>query len=37
MMQMEDVRSDIFNLSGQRVGNDFRGIVVKNGRKYIQK
>lgn len=33
----EDVRSDIFNLSGQRVGNDFRGIVVKNGRKYIQK
>jgi hypothetical protein len=35
--QKEDVRSDIFNLSGQRVGNDFRGIVVKNGRKYIQK
>ena len=35
--QKEDVRGDIFNLSGQRVGNDFRGIVVKNGRKYIQK
>ena len=27
----------VYNLSGQRVGNDFRGIVVKNGRKYIQK
>ena len=27
----------VYNLSGQRVGNDFRGIVIKNGRKYIQK
>lgn len=27
----------VYNLSGQRVGKDFRGIVVKNGRKYVQK
>lgn len=33
----EDVRSDIFNLSGQRVGKDYKGVVIKNGRKMIQK
>lgn len=26
-----------FNLAGQRVANDFKGIVVKNGRKFIAK
>lgn len=25
-----------FNLSGQRVGNGYKGVVVRNGRKYIQ-
>ncbi len=35
--QKEDVRSDIFNLSGQRVGKDYKGVVIKNGRKMIQK
>ena len=27
----------IYNLAGQRVSNDFKGIVVKNGKKYIAK
>lgn len=27
----------IRNLSGQRVGSSFKGVVIKNGRKYIQK
>ena len=27
----------MFNLQGQMVGNNYKGIVVKNGRKYIQK
>jgi hypothetical protein len=35
--QKEDGRSDIFNLSGQRVGKDYKGVVIKNGRKMIQK
>ncbi len=26
-----------FNLAGQRVGKTFRGIVIRNGKKYIQK
>ena len=33
----EEGRSDIFNLSGQRVGKDYKGVVIKNGRKMIQK
>ena len=28
---------DYFNLSGQRVGKDYKGIVIKNGKKYVQK
>lgn len=27
----------IYNLAGQRVGKDYRGIIIKNGRKYINK
>lgn len=27
----------IYNLSGQRVGKSYKGIVVKNGKKYVQK
>ena len=27
----------IYNLSGQKVGNDYKGIVIKNGRKYLMK
>ncbi len=35
--KMGDERGDIFNLSGQRVGKDYKGVVIKNGRKMIQK
>ena len=27
----------IYNLAGQQIGNGFKGIVVRNGKKYIQK
>lgn len=27
----------IYNLSGQRVGADYKGIVIRNGRKYVQR
>jgi hypothetical protein len=27
----------VFNLAGQRVGKEYKGVVVKNGRKYVQK
>lgn len=26
----------VYNLAGQKVGNDYRGIVIRNGRKYIK-
>jgi len=28
---------DLFNVAGQRVGNDYKGIVIKNGKKIIKK
>lgn len=27
----------IYNLSGQRVGEDFKGIIIKNGKKYLNR
>ena len=27
----------IYNLAGQKVGKDYKGIVIQNGRKFIQK
>ena len=35
----EEIRNDgyIYNLSGQRVGPDYKGIVIKNGKKYVIK
>lgn len=30
-------QSAIYNLAGQRVGKDYRGVVIKNGKKLIQK
>ena len=33
----EEGSNEIYNLSGQRVGKDYKGVVVKNGRKMIQK
>ena len=32
-----DVRSDIYNFAGQRVNGTAKGIVIQNGKKYIQK
>ena len=31
------VHSSIYNLAGQKVGADYKGIVIKNGKKYFQK
>lgn len=28
--------SSAYNLSGQRVGSDYKGVVIRNGRKYVQ-
>jgi hypothetical protein len=30
-------RHETYNLSGQRVGHDYKGIVIRNGKKFIQK
>ena len=30
-------QTSIYNLAGQKVGTDYKGLVVKNGRKFIQK
>jgi len=27
----------MFNLAGQKVANDFKGMVIKNGKKFINK
>ena len=27
----------VYNLAGQKVGKDFKGLVIKDGKKYIQK
>lgn len=35
--KMADVRGEVYNLSGQRVSDSYKGIVVRNGRKYIMK
>lgn len=32
------VRSDaVFNLAGEKVGNDYKGVVIENGKKYLNK
>ena len=31
-----DVNAPVYNLAGQKVGKSFKGIVVKNGKKFIQ-
>ena len=31
------VNGETYNLSGQRVGNDYKGIVIVNGKKYLRK
>ena len=32
-----DLNAPVYNLAGQRVGNDYKGIVIKNGVKMVQK
>jgi hypothetical protein len=32
-----DTKAPIFNLAGQRVNKDYKGVVIQNGRKFIQK
>lgn len=33
----DDVNAPAYNLAGQRVGNDYKGVVIKNGKKTIRK
>jgi hypothetical protein len=33
----KSAESSSYNLSGQRVGNDYRGIVIQNGKKTIKR
>ena len=35
--KMEGVRVEYYNLNGQRVSNDYKGVVILNGRKVIKK
>ena len=35
--EREASSAPVYNLSGQRVGSKYRGIIIKNGRKYIAK
>lgn len=37
MINDVDSAIPIYNISGQRVGEDYKGIVIKGGRKYLQK
>ena len=33
----EDANAPVYNLSGQRVNDSYKGIVIKNGKKYINR
>ena len=33
----EDANTPVYNLAGQRVGKDYKGVVIKNGKKHIQR
>ena len=35
--QLEESNAPIYNLSGQRVGNDYKGVVIQNGKKFVVK
>jgi len=35
--EQSGVQNGLYNLSGQAVGNDYKGIVIKNGKKYFNK
>lgn len=35
--ERNDANAPIFNLAGQRVGKDYKGVVIQNGKKYLNK
>ncbi len=37
VVELNDANAPIFNLAGQRVGNDYKGVVIQNGKKYLNK
>ncbi|MGN1375125.1 MAG: hypothetical protein ACI4V5_01075, partial [Prevotella sp.] len=37
MIESSDADAPMFNIAGQRVGNNAKGLVIKNGKKYMQK
>ena len=37
VVERNDANAPIFNLAGQRVGNDYKGVVIQNGKKYLNK
>ena len=37
VLEFDNLDAPAYNLAGQKVGKDYRGIVIKNGRKYINK
>ena len=36
-IQVQQANGVVYNLAGQHVANDFKGLVIKNGKKMIQK
>ena len=36
-IQVQQANGVVYNLAGQQVANDFKGLVIKNGKKMIQK
>ena len=37
VVERNDANAPIFNLAGQRVGKDYKGVVIQNGKKYLNK
>ena len=35
--EAEDYNGQLYNLSGQRIGNGYKGLVIKNGKKIVMK
>ena len=36
-MEHRSANSHTYNLNGQRVGNDYKGVVIQNGRKVVRR
>ncbi|MGN0226018.1 MAG: Ig-like domain-containing protein [Prevotella sp.] len=37
VVERNDANAPIYNLAGQRVGKDYKGVVIQNGKKYLNK